>query len=334
MVVPAVDVRPSGGRDRHLRAGGVVAERGGLDPQVAGLVEAGARNARVRPVGAVVHRGRAGVDPCGCVGALDGERDRAVVPGCAIRSPNRHHLRHHWRGAVVLELERPRGVVAGHVAARAVRSDVRVVRACVGQLRAGVDTRGGIGAVEVDVDRIAVPAVGIRRAGRRAVNVLRCGRVVAEHERARTRVPGLVAARSADRRAAVVGARVPLRASSTTSLPDVASVASNVTVSEARYQPFLSGDRDGVALTCGFVASYLSAERLRGAVPRLVAARPAHRRVAAVRPRVVLGRRAHVLAGRRVGGVESDGERVVVPAVGVRDPRPAQPSPPGWSRRT
>jgi hypothetical protein len=40
------------------------------------------------------------------------------------------------------------------------------------------------------------------------------------------------------------------------SIPEVASVPANVIVSVWLYQPFLSGDRDGLApVTCGAVAS-------------------------------------------------------------------------------
>ena len=134
-----------------------------------------------------------------------------VVPAVRVGSParSRRHLRS--RG-VIGERERRGGTgVAGSVGAGPAERRVRSVRARVDLRRgAGVDPRRCVRAVERDPDRLVVPAVRIRLAGRSAER-LRRRAVVADGKRADARVPGMVDAGTGDRGVLRVGAGVGLR---------------------------------------------------------------------------------------------------------------------------
>ncbi len=106
-------------------------------------------------------------------------------------------------------------------------------------------------------------------------------------------------------------------AASQEATPETASVPANVTPIAALYQPFAFGLRAGVAVTPGAVASYFSANDRGATFPARSRQEPETDAEPVSGPVYVFAGVADVEARHRVGPGERDGERVVVPTVGV-----------------
>ena len=169
MVVPAVDVRRTRGRGGRLRRRLVVLrreERGGA--LVAGLVDAGSGQRDGRIVRPRVGRLGTGGDAGGAVDALEGDRDRVVVPAVRIRRPRGGvRLR---RRLVVLERQRRRcGVPCDIAACSSDGGSARVGPAVRSVRGTRLETGSRVVPVEVDGDVVVVPAVRVGGARRGCV---------------------------------------------------------------------------------------------------------------------------------------------------------------------
>ena len=223
----------------------------------------------------------------------------------------------HGRGRVVAQPESVSGRVPGVIHAGAADRRLRVVRAGVGLRR---DARGdpgrGIRPAEGHRERVVVPALRVRGAAG-ACGHRRPGRVVAEPEGPRGRVPGAVYAGTVHRGGRVVGAGVALSRD--------AGIEPRHRVRPAE------GDRQHMVVPTVRVGSagrsrgddrpgsvVPERKRPRAGVPRVILAGARHRGVRRVRAGVGLRGDAGLDSGDGVRAGEADRERMVVPAVRIR----------------
>ena len=199
-----------GGVGDHRARAVVVEPEAGWSGYVPRLVTADTGDRCCAAVRPAIGLGRACVDPRGLVRALEGDGDRAVVPAIRVGRAARNGVRERRRSRVVLERMGVRGAdVACGVRARAGHRGGRGVGPGIGALRAAEETRGRVGAAELEFDWAVVPTRAVGLLVRRHAGDGRCGGVVFERVPAGgADVAGLVGAGAGQRGGRVVGAGV------------------------------------------------------------------------------------------------------------------------------